>query len=75
MIANLLKPFSIGLRAGRPAKTLFWQFRTRSTIRYLLHSWEIGTVLQPVAWNTKRVGVCFDFAGHSAVDRESSLYP
>jgi hypothetical protein len=46
MIANLLKPFSIGLRAGRPANTIFWQFRTRSTIRYLLHSWEIGTVLR-----------------------------
>jgi hypothetical protein len=47
MIANLLKPFSIRLRAGRSAKTIFWQFRTRSTIRYLLHSWEIGTVFHP----------------------------
>jgi len=66
MIANLLNPFSMGLRAGRPAKTIFWQFRSRSTIRYLLQSWEIGTVLQPVAWNTNESAFVFDGAGDSA---------
>jgi hypothetical protein len=71
MIANLLNPFSMGLRAGRPAKTIFWQFRSRSTIRYLLQSWEIGTVLQPVAWNTNELAFVSMVPEIRTVDTES----
>jgi hypothetical protein len=71
MIANLLNPFSMGLRAGRPAKTIFWQFQSRSTIRYLLQSWEIGTVLQPVAWNTNELAFVSMVPEIRPVDTES----